>query len=57
MKVILCVLTAFAVGVLLVGCTSECKRAAQKLCEYNDDRESREQCVAGIVLAKCSQEP
>ncbi len=55
MKVIRCVLTAFAMGVLLVWCTSESKKAAEKICEDRDSKESWERCVAGIVLVRCGE--
>ena len=49
----LAVLIAVAMSASLVGCTSECKQAAEKYCEKKDSKESRERCVALMVLSKC----
>lgn len=53
MNVALGALIAVAVGVLLVGCTSECKQAAEKLCEKDYSEQDHDHCVAKIFLARC----
>ena len=53
MNVALGALIAVAVGVLLVGCTSECKQAAEVACGGILGQEAIDLCVADLVLENC----